>query len=160
MASTQRRQTYLTAELNSVLDEVNDVEDDRDKWKRRLRVESTLVESLQSQRDRALRELRERFGEYAVERAAFAGAACREEGESKGWRSGGSSDDDRSVSVSMIAKALAPAYGADGLLLTDKAAVEAAQEREVGSMGEQPSERVGYEGFCAIAQRLRRGHVV
>lgn len=147
-----------------MLDEVNDVEDDRDKWKRRLRVESTLVESLQSQRDRALGELRERFGEYAVERAAFAGAACREEGESKRWgndgRSGGSSDDDRSVSVSMIAKALAPAYGADDLLMTYAAVVEAAQEREVGSMSEQQSGRVGFEGFCTIAQRLRRGHAV
>lgn len=147
-----------------MLDEVNDVENDRDKWKRRLRVESSLAESLQSQRDRALRELRERFGEDAVERAAFAGAACREEGERKGWssegRNGGSTDGDRSVSVSAIAKALAPAYGADGALLTDAAVLEAARECEVGSTGsQQQPERVEFEGFCAIAQRLRRGHV-
>ena len=165
MASMQRRQTYLRAELNSVLDELNDVKDDRDKWQRRLRVESTRAESLQSQRDRALGELRERFGEDAVERVAFAGAACRDEGERKGWskegRSGGHSDSDRSVSVSRIAKALAPVYGTDGVLLTDAAVAEAARECEIGLMdSQQQPARVGFEGFCAIAQRLRREYVV
>lgn len=155
----------MTSELNSVLDEINDVEDHRDKWKRRLRVESTFVDSLQSKRDRALGELRKRFGEDAVERAAFAGAACRENGERKGWgkdgRDGGSDSDRRSVSISMIPKALAPAYGADGVVLTDAAVVEAARECRVGSLGsQQQPEQVGFEEFCAISQRLRRGNNV
>ncbi|CAM9530309.1 unnamed protein product, partial [Ectocarpus fasciculatus] len=72
IASAKRQQAYLGEELTSLLDEIDDVEDDRDRWKRRLRVESTRSESLRSQRDEALRSLRERFGSDAVERAAFA----------------------------------------------------------------------------------------
>lgn len=182
------------AELNSMLDEVNDVEDDRDNWKRRLRVESSLAESLQSQRDRALRDLRERFGEDAVERAAFDSAACREEGHRKGWytkeRWNGGSDACReegeekgwgkeewdgggggdgsgggrsSVPLSVIAKALAPAYGSDdSVLLTDEAVWEAVREcRGIDSLSEQQqAERVGLDEFCAIARRLRRHDAV
>ncbi|CAM9730939.1 unnamed protein product [Ectocarpus sp. 4 AP-2014] len=72
IASAKRQQSYLGEELSSLLDEIDDVEDDRDRWKRRLRVETTRAESLRSQRDEALRALRERFGSDAVERAAFA----------------------------------------------------------------------------------------
>ncbi|CAN0393235.1 unnamed protein product [Ectocarpus sp. 12 AP-2014] len=72
IASAKRQQAYLGEELSSLLDEIDDVEDDRDRWKRRLRVETARAESLRSQRNEALRALRERFGSDAVERAAFA----------------------------------------------------------------------------------------
>ncbi|CAN0512224.1 unnamed protein product [Ectocarpus sp. 12 AP-2014] len=72
IASAKRQQAYLGEELSSLLDEIDDVEDDRDRWKRHLRVETARAESLRSQRNEALRALRERFGSDAVERAAFA----------------------------------------------------------------------------------------
>lgn len=37
LASVKRQQVYLGEELSSLLDEIDDVEDDRDRWKRRLR---------------------------------------------------------------------------------------------------------------------------
>lgn len=37
IASAKRQQAYLGEELTSLLDEIDDVEDDRDRWKRRLR---------------------------------------------------------------------------------------------------------------------------
>ncbi|CAM9724368.1 unnamed protein product [Ectocarpus sp. 8 AP-2014] len=98
IASAKRQQSYLGEELSSLLDEIDDVEDDRDRWKRRLRVETTRAESLRSQRDEALRALRERFGSDAVERAAFARFATAPKGSGgeglmtlsrRGWRGGG-----------------------------------------------------------------------
>ncbi|CAM9562423.1 unnamed protein product [Ectocarpus sp. 6 AP-2014] len=98
IASAKRQQSYLGEELSSLLDEIDDVEDDRDRWKRRLRVETTRAESLRSQRDEALRALRERFGSDAVERAAFARFATASKGSGgeglmtlsrRGWRGGG-----------------------------------------------------------------------
>ncbi|CBJ27685.1 hypothetical protein Esi_0080_0105 [Ectocarpus siliculosus] len=98
IASAKRQQSYLGEELKSLLDEIDDVEDDRDRWKRRLRVETTRAESLRSQRDEALRALRERFGSDAVERAAFARFATAPKGSGgdglmalsrRGWRGGG-----------------------------------------------------------------------
>eukprot|EP00752_Nemacystus_decipiens_P004559 g4161.t1 len=72
LASAKRQQGYLGEELTSLLDEIDDVEEDRERWKRRLRVESTRAGSLRSQRDEAIGALRQRFGGDAVERAAFA----------------------------------------------------------------------------------------
>ncbi|CAM9399813.1 unnamed protein product, partial [Scytosiphon promiscuus] len=150
LACATRQQAYLREELTSLLDEIDDVEDDRDRWKRRLRVENTRTEFLRAKRDEALRDLRDRFGSDAVERAAFAffakdgrGGGGRMGAIHRDGRSGGGSggqvdmDDredcgkyredsssgggggdghpDRSpkIPVSMIARALRPAYGAD-----------------------------------------------
>ena len=37
MASAKRQQGYLREELASLLDEIDDVEEDRERWKRQLR---------------------------------------------------------------------------------------------------------------------------
>lgn len=37
LASAKRQRVYLGEELTSLLDEIDDVEEDRDRWKRRLR---------------------------------------------------------------------------------------------------------------------------
>lgn len=72
--------------MDLLLDEIDDTEDDRDKYRRSLRVESTRADFLQTQRDEAFKDLRARFGEDAVERAAFTSAACRLANEEEGNR--------------------------------------------------------------------------
>lgn len=158
LASAKRRQAYLAAELSSLLDEIDDVEGDRDQWKRRLRVESTRAESLQSERDKAMGELRARFGEDAVEHAAFATAASREEEKGKGWENGESSEIDRRIPLSKIAEVLRPVYTPDGCLIDSKAVMEAARECGVDSSrdGENEEGRIQLEDFCSIAKWLRR----
>lgn len=159
--SCKRRREYLTTELESALGEINDIEDDRDQWKRRLRVESSRIASLQSQRREALEDLRARFGENAVERAAFTTAVCHaEQSLLDDLRDDGDEEkyDCRGVPLSDVAEALRPAYAADGLVITTEAVVEAAKGCGVDvSCTKKIEERViGFEEFCALADQLRR----
>ncbi|CAM9332018.1 unnamed protein product, partial [Hapterophycus canaliculatus] len=177
LTSASRRQAYLREELTSLVEEIDDVEDDRDRWKRRLRVENTCIESLRSQRDEALRDLRTRFGSDAVERAAFAffaesgqgggagtgaidpgsGGRCSggfidvggggrgdlDEDDDRG--SGGNDNPDRCpmIPVSVIARALRPAYGV-GFYDDDGC--------DGGDAGGAPSSRRRFE--AAVAEAL------
>ena len=171
-------------------------------------MESTRAESLRSQRGEALKALRERHGSDAVERAAFAffagGASrggqrrggraergCRrargEEGSS-GEEGGGDFErfDDgdaedaepSEIPVSVIAKALRPAYGpdcdydgseggaggggGDATVLLAAQAVDEAVLSECGidcsGMGEAERQGIGlrFEEFRAVAERLIR----
>lgn len=164
------------------------------------RVESTRAESLRSQRVEALRALRERFGSDAVERAAFAfstvgalrGGAERgsrramgegSSGEEGGvdleqYGDGGAQAEPQEIPVSLVAKALRPAYGPDcdddrnedgtaggeggggaTVLLTAEAVNEAVSS-ECGHDFSEMSERerqefgLGFEAFRAVAERL------
>lgn len=164
LASTKRQHKYLTAELDSLLDEIDDVEHDRNQWKRRLRVETTRFEALQSQRDKALCGLRTRFGEDAIERAAFASAACREESnqnDRKATQGVGAVPGDRGgVPLSVVAEALRPAYAPDGVLLTTEAVTGVARECGIdvdrGGNGEDPSCVLGFGAFSSVVAKLLR----
>lgn len=138
------------------------MEDDRDQWKRRLRVESTRAESLQSQRDQALGELRACFGEDAVERAAFASAACRKDiaTRSRTGDEGWDGDVNRcAIPLSTIAAAIRPAYEPDEVLLTTEAVMEASQACGINSSSGENGQYVSFEEFCAVVERLRRKDV-
>lgn len=159
--SCKRRREYLTTELESALGEINNIEDDRDQWKRRLRVESSRIASLQSQRRKALEDLRGRFGEDAVERAAFTTAVCyAEQSLLDDLRDDGDEEkfDYCGVPLSDVAEALRPAYAADGFVITTEAVVEVAKGCGVDvSPMEKIEERiVRFEEFCALAEQLRR----
>lgn len=47
LASAKRQQAYLSEELTSLLDEIDDVESDREEWKRRLRWVCTNLTNIQ-----------------------------------------------------------------------------------------------------------------
>lgn len=166
------------------------------------RVESTRVASLRSQRDETLGDLRQRFGGDAVERAAFAffsgvhkDGAGRGGAEWGGRRADGEAplDGDRvdepastsgsfgdhddgecpKIPVSMIAKALRPAYGPDcdcggdgdsTTLLTTEAVAEAVASAcgadcSTMSEGERQGLRLTFEDFLVVAERLTRSKV-
>lgn len=132
-------------------------------------MEATRAESLQSRRDEALAKLTARFGVDAVERAAFASAACRETyrvrdegGEGPGERRNGDDGGSRnhnSVPLSKMVEALRPVYAPDDdeMLLTTEAVLEAA--RGCGISERMDGEGGGYvdiDGFCAVVRWLKR----
>lgn len=160
--SCKRRREYLTTELESILDEINDIEDDRDQWKRRLRVESARIASLQSQRREALEDLRARFGEDAIERAAFTTAACHAGQSLLDYLRDHGDDEEKDhccgIPLSDVAESLRPVYAADGLVITIEAVMEAAKECGVDLSGMKIKEErmIRFEEFCALTDQLRR----
>lgn len=178
-------------------------------------MESTRAASLRSQRDEALRDLRQRFGVDAVERAAFAffSSSARKAGAGRGGAEWGRQeatgevlsdgdgvndpagmmsarfrDDDGGecpkIPVSMVAKALRPAYGPDRdhaycgeergegggqgdvtVLLTAEAVAEAVAsecggiDRSTASEGNEHGLRLTLEEFLAVVGRLTRTRV-
>lgn len=146
LTEIRRQQNGLTAELDCLLEEINDVEDDRDVWKRQLHVELSCVTSLQAQRAEALITLKVRFGEDAVDRAAFATAAFMD-------------GDGNGVSISGIADALRPVYQPDDVELSEEAVIEATEECGIDTrrgIGQQDELVVEIEDFCTVARCLVR----
>lgn len=157
--------------MESLLDEIDQLENDRDLWKRQLRVESSRTTSLQAQRKDALALLQSRFGDDAVERAAFATAAFidRDDDESRGLRDvgGGGNGGSIRIPISTIGNALRSVYKPDDdVVLSEEAVLEAAKECVIkdgvrGSGGPQIGGSiedvfVGIEEFCAVAKCLLR----
>lgn len=156
MADIRRQQKELAAELDYLIDDIHDVEDDRDVWKRQLHVESSCATALQAQRFEALTNLKARFGEDAVDRAAFATAVFKDEDEARGLE--GCSG----VSILGIAEALRPVYKPDDKEFSKEAVLEAVEECGIKTQcgtGQQDELVVEIDDFCAVAKCLvrRRG---
>lgn len=166
LVTIKREQGDLERELDSVLDEIDEVEDDRDRWRRQVPVEVARAKFLLSQRADALSALRSRFGENAVEHAAF--AMTLERGGDLPATSGSKNEEMRTedqvkrstLPLSVVADALRPAYEPDGVDLTTEALLCAVDKFGI-NIEEEDGETTRRGGislpeFCLISAELRR----
>lgn len=152
MDRVRREHKHLSQKLDSVLDEIDDAENDRDRWSRQIRKESARVRSLMKQRVEALSALRSRFGEDAVERVAFT-TALRRTGDVHSYGKGGRMSG-RQLPFAMVADALKPLYEADGVELSTDVILQAARNSGI-DVNHDGAGMVSFEEFCAINTTLR-----
>lgn len=155
MERLKQEARVLATELNSVLDEVEEVEDDRDHWDRQVRVASARARSLEAQRLDALSVLRSRCGGDAVERAAFVIAEGR--GRSSRAVEGRRPMEGRRLPLEEVLGILRIAYEPDdGVQLTTDAALKATKKCGIDVEDDGGVVEVSLEELCMISGILRR----